>query len=499
MKQKKILALIILDGWGIRKQKYNNAITYTPQIDRLNTKHPHCQSILKASGKAVGLPHNFIGNSEVGHLCIGAGRSTKQMITQINETITNQTFFKNPTLLHTIKHCKNNNSTIHIIGLIQDQGVHAMTHHGIALLDACKRNNLTRIVFHIITDGRDTAPQSALNYLRVVEVAVSNTPGAIIGSVMGRYYAMDRDNHFERTKKAYHALILGKGIAYTSARTAIKAAYKRGETDEFITPSTINYTGITPKDAIIFFNYRADRARQLSKAICEPRFAGFSRPALKAVFVGMIPYYPHMHGHHLFKQHHLKNTLGEVLAQHNITQLRIAETEKYAHVTYFFNGENETPNPGEDRVLIPSPRVARYDTTPAMSARKITQTVLKDLTYHDVYIINFANSDMIGHTGNLTATRKAVQIVDKCVGVIIKKILTLKGIAILCADHGNAEEMQGKWKTSHTTNNVPFAIYGLTNIKVHDGTLADIAPTILEILQIKKPQEMSGTSLIKKR
>ncbi len=492
------LVLMIMDGWGLRKAPDSNAIKQagTPNLDRLHHVYPGF-STLKASGSAVGLRPGFQGNSEVGHINLGAGRTVDQMMVKIDKSIKDGSFKKNRALLTAIRRSKKNGSVLHIMGLAQDQGVHSMTDHGLAVLALARSEGHAKIVFHVFTDGRDTAPRSALRYLRPIYDAIKATPGARIGCVIGRYFAMDRDTRWDRTHKAYSALVDCIGKKSKSPLQAIKEAYKDGESDEFICPRIIDNPGVKDGDAIIFFNYRLDRARQLTRAFCEKDFDGFKRKKKDILFCGMTRYYEGMSGLHAFDDTKMKNILGKVLSSHGVSQLRVAETEKYAHVTYFFNGEEETPFKGEDRILIPSPKVATYEVTPAMSAYGITKAVIDDIhsAKHDVCIINFANADMVGHTGYLKAAKKAVQVVDECVGKIVDLVIREGGVALVTADHGNAELMKGRWKTSHTTNDVPLYLFGM-QARLIDGKLADVAPTILKLLNIKRPKEMTGRPLL---
>lgn len=494
------IALIILDGWGINKASRANAIKQagTPSIDALRKRFPGCESYLKASGEHVGLRKGFQGNSEVGHINLGAGRLVKQMMVRIDDSIVDGSFRANKALLTAMYRCRRDASTLHIMGLVQDEGVHAMTDHGLAVLRLARDCQVKDTVFHIITDGRDTAPKSALTYIEPVLEEIRKTRGARVGTVIGRYFAMDRDNRWDRTKKAYDALVDRVGVKANDPVSAISDAYKRGQSDEFIEPVIIDNPGIKENDSVIFFNYRLDRARQLSKALCEPRFDGFKRKRMDITFVGMCEYYDGMHGIHAFDERKMGNILGKVLSDSGLRQLRLAETEKYAHVTYFFNGEQESPFKNEDRILIPSPKVATYDKTPEMSAESITQTALRDIkaAKHDVYIINFANADMVGHTGVFQKIKEAIRVTDRCVGMVSDAILARGGKVIVTADHGNAEHKEGKQKTSHTTSDVPIYIFGDRHLKPRPGKLCDVAPTLLKILGKKQPKEMTGRSLI---
>jgi 2,3-bisphosphoglycerate-independent phosphoglycerate mutase len=503
------LILIIRDGWGINPKKEGNAILLgkTPNTNRYEKEYPHC--VLKCHGEYVGLPAGNQGNSEVGHLNIGAGRVVYQSLTRIDKSIEDGSFFRNNAFLKAIKNCKKKKSRLHIMGLIQDQGVHAVTRHGIALLELAKKEGLEDVYVHAFTDGRDTPPQSAENYLRQLQDAINNLGIGRVASVMGRYYSMDRDNRWDRTELAYNALVKGEGRKVKSWKEAIEDAYSRKETDEFIKPRVIDFDGIKDKDSVIFFNYRLDRARQLTHAFTDKEFSNFKREKRDVFYVAFTDYYDKMNAEIAFPPITNKNLLGEVLSRKGLYQLRAAETEKYAHVTFFFNGQNETPFKNEIRVLINSPKVATYDLKPEMSAYEVTEAVIDKINEdkYDVIIINFANGDMVGHTGVLKAAIKAVETVDLCIGKIVDlAVKEKKGIVIITADHGNCEEMidyvTGKAKTAHTTNDVPFIVVSddkkLKDVKLRNGILADIAPTMLEILDIKKPKEMTGESLIAK-
>jgi len=503
----KPLILIIRDGWGINPKKEGNAVLLgkTPNTDSYEKKYPH--SRLKCHGEYVGLPVGNQGNSEVGHLNIGAGRIVYQSLTRIDKSIGDRSFFDNKAFLKAINNCKKNKSALHMMGLVQDQGVHAVTSHCIALLELAKKHGLEDVYVHAFTDGRDTPPKSAENYLRPLQDAINRLGIARIASVIGRYYSMDRDNRWERIELAYNALVKGEGKRFHSWKEAIADAYKGGETDEFIRPRIIDFDGIKDNDSVIFFNYRLDRARQLTHAFTDKRFDRFKRKKVDVLYVAFTDYYEGMDAEIAFPPITNKNLLGEVLAKSNLHQLRIAETEKYAHVTFFFNGQDETPFRNEKRVLINSPQVATYDLKPEMSAYEVTNAVIEKINEdkYKVIILNFANGDMVGHTGVLKAAIKAVEAVDICIGKIVDIVVKeKKGVALITADHGNCEQMidyvtKGVM-TAHTTNNVPFILVSddkkLKRSKLRDGILADIAPTVLDILKIKKPKEMTGKSLI---
>ncbi len=476
----KPLILIILDGWGIRKEKRGNAVLLakTPFFNSLKEKYPYGE--LKASGQAVGLAKGMMGNSETGHLNLGAGRVVEQNILKINESIEDKSFFQNPALKKAVDNAKKNNSSLHLMGLLSDAGVHSHQNHLFALMKMARDKGLKNVFIHIFSDGRDTSMKSAPHYLNELEKRME---GERIATLIGRYYALDRDKRWSRTKKAYSALVKAKGIKAGSASEALTEAYRRGETDEFIEPTVIGgYQGIKKDDSIIFFNFRSDRPRQLSQLLIKK---GFNLTV-------MTEYYEGIKAGVAFKKRKIKNTLGEVLSREGLNQLRIGETEKYPHVTFFFNGEEEKAFPAEKRVIVPSPKVATYDLKPEMSARKITEELLKRISKYQVVILNFANPDMVGHTGNLKAAIKAVETVDNCLEKIVSSVG--EGTFLITADHGNAEEMideQGNPISCHSTNLVPFILVSDNKYKLKkEGKLSNIAPTMLELLKIKKPKEM---------
>ena len=496
----KPLVLIIMDGWGIRREKKGNAIlnARTPNYDFLMQNYPH--STLFPYGKYVGLPAGFMGNSEVGHLNIGAGRVVYQELTRINKAIKEKSFFKNKVLLNTLNNVKKKKSCLHLIGLLSDAGVHSHINHLFALLRMAKNNGVKDVFVHVITDGRDTLPGTAKKYIEMLENKISKLRIGKIATVSGRYYAMDRNNSWTRIKKAYGTIVNGNGFKADSALNAFNNALKRKETDEFIKTTLIGgYKGMNKDDDMIFFNFRSDRAREISYALTDKNFNYFKT---KSTFnlVCMCEYDKKIKENIAFPPPKLKNNLGQVLSKNGLRQLRIAETEKYAHVTFFFNSGIEKPNRREDRIIIPSPKVATYDLKPEMSAYKIRNDVIKKIKSkkYNVIIINFANPDMVGHTGVLKAAIKAVETTDDCVSDVIREVQKLNGVVLITADHGNCEEMTGKRKTSHTTNKVPFIIVSeqKKKIKLRNGVLADIAPTMLYVLKIKKPKEMTGKSLI---
>ncbi|WP_031516670.1 2,3-bisphosphoglycerate-independent phosphoglycerate mutase [Desulfofalx alkaliphila] len=512
--QVKPTALIILDGWGINSQESGNAIcqAQTPNIDKLLKKYPH--TLLSASGEDVGLPAGQMGNSEVGHLNIGAGRVVYQDLTRITKAIRDESFFTNEELLAAVNYAKENNGGLHLMGLLSDGGVHSHIEHLFGLLKLAKEEKIKQVYIHAFLDGRDVPPANALEYIEALEQRCAALDIGKIVTVMGRYYAMDRDKRWERTEKAYRAMVTGEGYKAERAEEALQEAYRRGETDEFVQPTVIvNDDGkplatVVDGDAVIFFNFRPDRARQITRAFVDKDFTAFKRPAAhpRVHFTCMTLYDKTIEAPVAFKPQMLKNTLGEVLSNNGIRQLRLAETEKYAHVTFFFNGGVEKPNPGEERVLIPSPKVATYDLKPEMSAFEVTDALIEQLEKDkfEVIIMNYANADMVGHTGVMDAAVCAVNAVDSCLGRAVDAILERGGVAIITADHGNAEHMmdeEGKPFTAHTTDPVPLILVGhgkLRHAKLRKGRLEDIAPTLLELLHIDKPLEMTGTSLIEK-
>ncbi len=497
------VALIIMDGWGLRKERQYNApkLAKTPYLDFLIKKYPH--SRLKACGTDVGLPRNFQGNSEVGHLNIGAGRIVFQALTKINDSIHDKTFFGNKAFLSAINNCRKHGSALHLMGLVQREGVHAMSDHLIALLELAKQNKISKVYIHAFTDGRDTPPKSANSHIRFVENKINKLGIGEIKTVIGRFYSMDRDKRWQRIKTAYDCINNGKGERVKSWKEAISRAYSEHDTDEFIKPKIIGkYSGVKDNDSIIFFNYRLDRARELTNAFVDAKFPYFTRTRKRVVFVCMTNYYNGVSNvaNVAFENINMKNILGEVLSKKRKKQLRIAETEKYAHVTFFFNSEIEKPFLFEDRLLIPSPRdVPTYDLKPEMSAYKITEKLLDTLgkKHYDAVILNFANGDMVGHTGSLSATKKAVETVDRCLNKLVPYIIENNGVALIIADHGNCEEMAGVHKTSHTLNEVPCILVGYPEkARLRNGRLADVSPTLLDIMRIKKPKEMTGNSLL---
>ena len=507
---KKPVALIIMDGFGHTTQKEGSAIdkANTDNLKRLFNEYPY--TLISASGLDVGLPNGQMGNSEVGHTNIGAGRIVYQDLTRITKSIEDGDFFTNEVLCQAMDNGKEH--ALHIMGLLSDGGVHSHIDHLKALLKMAKEQGVKKVYVHAFTDGRDTDPQSAIHYVREIEDYMEEIGCGEFATVNGRYYAMDRDKRWERVEKAYNAMTLGEGETASSAGEAVENSYKAGNNDEFILPTVITKDGepvgkICDGDSVVFFNFRPDRAREITRAIVSDEFSGFEKSPIKTFFVCLTEYDITIPNVHIaFKPASLTNTLGEYLAKHGKTQLRAAETEKYAHVTFFFNGGVEAENEGEDRLLIPSPKVATYDLQPEMSAPELVEKVMEriDEDKYDLIVVNFANPDMVGHTGSMEAAAKAVETVDVCVGKLVDKLNSVGGSAIITADHGNAELMidadTKKVITSHSTNPVPLIITGdeFKNVQLKSGgRLSDIAPTILDMMNLEKPEEMTGHSLIK--
>lgn len=511
---KKPTALIIMDGFGHREETKGNAIEAAkkPNLDKIFAENP--LTYIGASGLDVGLPDGQMGNSEVGHTNIGAGRIVYQELTRITKAIQDGDFFENPALMSAINQCKWFDSTLHIFGLLSDGGVHSHIDHMFALLELARRNGLRKVCFHCFMDGRDTPPQSGIEYIDRLQAKIDAVEVGCIATVSGRYYAMDRDKNWDRVEKAYNALTKGEGNHAEYAAEAIQASYDDGKTDEFMLPTVITENGtpvgtIKTGDSVIFFNFRPDRARQLTRAFCDEEFTGFDRgERVKTTFVCFTDYDETIQNKLVaFKKESITNTFGEFLAAHNLKQARIAETEKYAHVTFFFNGGVEEPNPGEDRILVPSPKeVATYDLKPEMSAPAVCDKLVDCIKSgkYDVIITNFANPDMVGHTGVESAAIKAIEAVDVCVGRAVDAIKEVNGVLFICADHGNAEQLvdytTGEPWTAHTTNPVPFILVNADpSYKLREGgCLADIAPTLIELMGMEQPKEMTGKSLLVK-
>ncbi len=507
----KPLILMILDGWGYSVETVGNALASArlPNYGSYRANYPN--TLLKASGEAVGLPKGQMGNSEVGHLNMGAGRIVYQELTRISKAVADGEFFRNPVLGEAMDRVKREGKALHLMGLVSDGGVHSHNEHLYALLKLAKDRGLAKVFIHCFLDGRDVLPDSGLEFVSELEGKCREIGVGKIASVSGRYYAMDRDKRWERLKKAYDAMVLGKGEMAATAPAAVQQSYDHKVLDEFVLP-TVLLDGAQPTgliqdgDSVILFNFRADRAREITRAFVDQDFAGFAREKHPKVhYVCMTQYDATIDAPVAFGPQNLTNTLGQVLAAQGKKQLRIAETEKYAHVTFFFNGGVEEPNPGEERVLIPSPKVATYNLKPEMSAYKLTEAVLERIAadLFDVIILNFANPDMVGHTGVLDATVKAVETIDACLGKIVPAVLAKGGAVLITADHGNAEckidVETGACLTAHTNNLVPFILVeeGYQGQSLRSGgSLPDVAPTILDILKIEQPREMTGRSLL---
>lgn len=506
----KLVTLIILDGFGINPREEGNAIKAAnkPNLDRFFKEYPN--TIIRTSGMDVGLPDGQMGNSEVGHTNIGAGRIVYQELTRITKAIKDGSFFEKKEFLDAIENCKKHDSKLHLMGLLSDGGVHSHNTHLYALLELAKRQGLKKVYVHCFFDGRDVPPDSAKKYVVELEDKIKEIGVGKIATIMGRYYAMDRDKRWDRVKLAYDAMVLGKGLKTSSALKGVVESYEKEEFDEFVKPTVIHefdepVATIEENDSIIFYNFRPDRAREITRAFSDVDFEGFEREKgyFPVYFVCMTQYDKTIENVVVaFKPQSLKNTFGEYISRLGYTQLRIAETEKYAHVTFFFNGGVENVYEGEDRVLIPSPKVPTYDLQPEMSAYEVTEEVLRRINSkkYDVIILNFANPDMVGHTGVFDAAKAAIEAIDECLGKIIPAILEQGGVALITADHGNAEQMidyeTGNTHTAHTTNVVPLIAVGLGDINLREGRLADIAPTLLDIMDLEVPEEMEGKSLI---
>lgn len=507
---KKPVLLMILDGFGLSNTIEGNAVTaaYKPNFDRYYKSFPHTS--LEASGIGVGLPDGQMGNSEVGHLNIGAGRIIYQALTRVTKSIADGDFFENVALCDAIKNVKENNSTLHLMGLLSSGGVHSHIDHLKALLKLAKISDIKKVYVHAFLDGRDVPPSSAKGYIEDIEAFMEDLGVGEIATISGRYYAMDRDKRWERIHLAYNALVLGSGEEALSATQALEKSYHDNKTDEFVLPSVIMKQGkpkakIRNKDSVIFFNFRPDRTREITRAINDRIFDGFSREKLDLKFVSMTQYDSTIENVEVaFKPQFYINTLGEYVSKKGLKQLRIAETEKYAHVTFFFNGGVEAPNLNEDRELIPSPKVATYDMQPEMNADIVTQRLLAKIEEdkYDMIILNFANPDMVGHTGIFNAAKLAIEAVDVCIGKIVDKMLEKDGTVFITADHGNAEQMidfsTGAPMTAHTIDPVPFVYVSHHSSDLKEtGKLADIAPTMLKVMGLEVPTEMTGKSLIK--
>ncbi len=511
---KKPTVLMILDGYGLNKTCEHNAVCQarTPVMDQLMSQCPFVPG--NASGMAVGLPDGQMGNSEVGHLNMGAGRIVYQELTRITKSIEDGDFFAVPEFVQAVENCKKNDSALHLFGLVSDGGVHSHNTHIYGLLELAKRNGLKKVFVHCFLDGRDTPPASGKDFVADLEAKMQELGVGRVASVMGRYYAMDRDKNWDRVEKAYNVLTKGNGERASGATDGIQASYDREAYDEFVVPFSVEEDGkaigvIQDKDSVIFYNFRPDRAREITRAFCDDDFKGFARGKRLSLVYVCFTDYDETIGNKLvaFKKEEIANTFGEYLAAHGKTQARIAETEKYAHVTFFFNGGVEEPNPGEDRILVPSPKeVPTYDLKPEMSAPQVCDKLVGAIESgkYDVIIINFANPDMVGHTGVEDAAVKAIETVDACVGRAVDAVKKMDGVLFICADHGNAElmvdETTGEPWTAHTTNQVPFILVNADpSLKLREnGCLADIIPTLIELMGMEKPKEMTGTSLLVK-
>lgn len=512
---KKPTVLMILDGFGLNERKEANAVymANTPNIDKLMAECPFVKG--NASGMAVGLPDGQMGNSEVGHLNMGAGRIVYQELTRITKSIQDGDFFEVPEFLEAVENCKKNNSTLHLYGLLSDGGVHSHNTHLYGLLELAKKQGLTDVCVHCFLDGRDTAPTSGKGFIEELVAKMEEIGVGKIATIEGRYYVMDRDTRWERVEKAYSALVYGEGVVETDPIEAIQNSYDNEVTDEFVLPTVICEDGkpvgtIKANDSVIFFNFRPDRAREITRSLCDPEFAGFERkngifPLTYVCFTEYDPTIPNKTV--AFRKLDITDTFGEFLAANGLKQLRLAETEKYAHVTFFFNGGVEVPNEGEDRILVKSPSVATYDLQPEMSAPEVGEKLCDAIRSdkYDVIIINFANPDMVGHTGIQSAAVKAVETVDTCVGNAVAALKEAGGQMFICADHGNCEQLidyeTGAPFTAHTTNPVPFILvnYDEAYTLREGGCLADIAPTLIEMMGMEQPAAMTGKSLLIKK
>ena len=507
---RKPVMLMILDGFGINPNEKGNAVAIanTPNIDKLKKTWP--TTIIHTSGLDVGLPEGQMGNSEVGHTNIGAGRIVYQDLTRITKSIQDGDFFSIKEFSDAIDNCKKNNSNLHIMGLLSDGGVHSHIRHLVALLEFAKRKDFENVYVHCFMDGRDTPPTSGEGYIAKLEEKMKEKGVGKIATIEGRFYAMDRDKRWNRIKEAYDAMVNGIGEEATSAVGAIEASYQKEVFDEFVKPTVIcngdsPVATIKDNDSVIFFNFRPDRAREITRTLVDKDFNEFETKKMNLFFVCFTQYDETMPNVKIaFKPETLVNTFGEYISKKGLKQLRIAETEKYAHVTFFFNGGEEKEYEGEDRILVPSPKVETYDLKPEMSALEVTDKVVEAINSgkYDSIILNYANPDMVGHTGSLEAAVKAVETIDGCVGKVVEAIEKQNGVLIITADHGNAEQMidykTGEPQTAHTTNPVPLILVGLEGVKLKEGKLADLAPTMLDIMGLEKPQEMTGESLIEK-
>ena len=496
--------LVVMDGFGMAADSPSNAIAAanTPYLDALFERWP--STVLRASGLDVGLPEGQMGNSEVGHLNIGAGRVVYQELTRINLAVSDRSIFSNPVLAETIDGAVAENRAVHLMGLLSDGGVHSSREHLYALLEMARERGADRVYVHAFLDGRDVPPQSGLGFVEDAERFMADAGVGEIATVMGRYYAMDRDNRWDRVERAWQAMVLGDGVPSDSAAAAVRSSYEDGVNDEFVVPAVVAPVRVESGDAVIFFNFRPDRARELTRAFTDPTFEGFERPTFPEVrFVCLTQYDPTIPAPVAFAKEFPTHVLADVIAENGLNQLHIAETEKYAHVTFFFNGGAEEPKPGETRILVPSPHVATYDHQPAMSAPEVTRQLVEAIEAEaaDVYIVNYANCDMVGHTGEFAAAVAAVEAVDAGVGAVVSAVRGRGGCAIITADHGNAEAMvdpDGSTPfTAHTLDPVPLLVVadGVRELSP-GGRLADVAPTLLDLLGLTAPKEWTGRSLL---
>ncbi len=509
---KKLTVLMILDGFGINDKTEGNAVKQanTPNIDKIMSEYPFVKGY--ASGLDVGLPDGQMGNSEVGHLNMGAGRIVYQELTRITKSIADGDFFENPALLSAVENCIKNGSDLHLFGLLSDGGVHSHIEHVYALLKLAKMKGISNVYVHAFLDGRDTPPTSGKDFIAELESKMNEIGVGKIATISGRYYAMDRDKRWERVEKAYDAIVMGEGNTAESAEACMTATYAEGVNDEFVVPTVILENGkptavIKENDSIIFFNFRPDRAREITRTFCDEVFDGFERKKgfFKVKYVCFTNYDVTIGNKEVaYKPQVLENTLGEYISNLGLKQMRIAETEKYAHVTFFFNGGVEEPNKNEERVLVPSPKVATYDLKPEMSAYEVTDKLVENILANeqDLIIINYANPDMVGHTGIMSAAVRAIEAIDECLGRVMEALIKVDGQMFLCADHGNSDQLidyeTGQPFTAHTTNPVPFVVINCKKAKglEENGKLCDIAPTLLDMMNIEQPKEMTGKSLL---
>ena len=509
MSEKKLTMLMILDGFGVNEKDEGNAVKIAsiPNINQIMKENPN--TIIHTSGLDVGLPEGQMGNSEVGHTNIGAGRIIYQDLAKITKSIEDGDFFSKVEFVSAIENCKKNGSNLHIMGLLSDGGVHSHNRHLYGLLELAKRKDFENVYVHCFLDGRDTPPASAEGYITELENKMVEKGVGKIATLCGRFFAMDRDKRWERVNQAYNAMVKGEGEKYLSATAAIEESYQKEVFDEFVKPTVItNKAGeplatIKSGDSVIFFNFRPDRAREITRALVDKEFDGFETEKLDLSFVCMTSYDETMPNVEVaFRKEEIKNTFGEIVSRNGLKQLRIAETEKYAHVTFFFNGGEEKQYEGEDRILVSSPKVETYDLKPEMSAFEVTEKVVEAINSekYDCIIINYANPDMVGHTGNVDAAVKALEALDSCVKKVVDAVKAVNGTLLITADHGNSEQMvdyiTGEPYTAHTTNPVPLIIIGAGNKKVKEGKLADLAPTMLELMGLEKPEDMTGESLL---